>query len=87
MIGSTKLLEDVERAEILLALLNVHERRNDEQGCLRAIAGIHSVFPIEKLVRLLPPGQGTAVARVGVQRALRESEPDFSKRFHAGIER
>lgn len=89
MIGSTKLLEDVERAEILLALLNVHERRNEEQGCLRAIAGIHSVFPggVEKLARLLPPGQGIGIAREGVQRALREWEPDFLKRFHAGIER
>jgi len=89
MIASTKLLEDVERAEILLALLNVHERRTDEQGCLRAIAGIHSIFPggVQKLARLLPPGQGTALARIGVERALREPEPDFLKRFHAGIER
>lgn len=49
-----KQLDDAERAEILLALLRVHERRADEHGCLRAIAGIHSVFPggVEKLARL-----------------------------------
>jgi len=89
MIASTKLLEDVERAEILLALLNVHERRTDEQGCLRALAGIHSVFRggVEKLARLLPSGQATALARGGVQLALRDTEPDFLKKFHARIER
>lgn len=89
MIASTKLLEDVERAEILLALLNVHERRNDEHGCLRAIAGIHSAFPggVDKLARLLPTGQATALARVGVQNALRETESAFLERFHADIER
>lgn len=89
MIGSTKLLEDTERAEILFALANVHERRTDEQGCLRAIAGIHSVFPggVNKLARLLPAAQATAVARAGVQDALRVTEPDFLKTFHANIER
>lgn len=89
MIGSTKLLDDAERAEILLALLNVHERRTDEQGCLRAIAGIDSAFPggVAKLARLMPATESTTIARSGVQLALRERESDFLKRFHAGIER
>lgn len=88
MIGSTKLLQDDERAEILLALLNVHGRRTEEQGCLRAIAGIESVFRggVSRLARLVPSGLD-ALARGGVQTALRETEQEFLKRFHARIER
>ena len=89
VIGSSKLLDDAERAEILLALLRVHERRDGELGCLRAIAGIDSVFPggVEKLARLLPVGQGIALKRPPVRAALRVTEKDFLKQFHAGIER
>jgi hypothetical protein len=89
LIGSTKLLADDERAEILLALLRVHERRTDEHGCLRAIAGIDSVFPggVAKLARLLPAEQTSALQRAGVQLALRVAEKDFLKTFHAAVER
>jgi hypothetical protein len=89
VIGSSKLLDDAERAEILLALLRVHERRTDEHGCLRAIAGIHSVFPggVEKLAKLLPAGQGVAMQRPLVKNALRAPEKDFLKKFHATVER
>jgi hypothetical protein len=89
VIGGSKLLDDAERAEILLALLRVHERRTDEHGCLRAIAGIHSVVPggVEKLARLLPAGTNVAMQRLGVRAALRLAEKDFLKKFHAAIER
>lgn len=89
LIGSTKLLDDAERAEVLLALLRVHERRNDEHGCLRAIAGIHSAFEggVDKLARLLPAEQSAAVKRSAVRLALRTTEKDFLKTFHAGVER
>ena len=89
VIGSSKQLEDSERAEVLLALLRVHERRTDEHGCLRAIAGIHSVFPggVEKLARLLPAGQGVAMQRPVVKNALRTAEKDFLEKFHAGVVR
>jgi hypothetical protein len=88
-IGSTKLLDDQERAEILLALLRVHERRTDEEGCLRAIAGMDSVLDggVAKLARLLPAEQTSAMARAGVRQALRLSEKDFLKNFHAAVER
>lgn len=89
LIGSTKLLDDVERAEILLALLGVHERRTEEHGCVRAIAGMHSVLSggVEKLARLLPAEQRTAMQRGGVQLALRLSEPAFLRKFHASVVR
>jgi hypothetical protein len=89
VIGGTKLLDDAERAEILLALLRVHERRTDELGCLRAIAGIDSAFAggVEKLARLLPAGQGVAMKTVGVRQALRVTEREFLKKFHSSVKR
>lgn len=89
VIGSTKLVDDAERAEILLALLRVHERRAEEHGCLRAIAGIHGVFPggVEKLARLLPAEQRVGMSLPGVKSALRTAEGDFLKKFHAAVVR
>lgn len=89
MIGSTKLLEDSERAEIVFALATVHEKRAEERGCLRAIAGVHSVFPggIDKLARLLPSEQVMPLRRPGVVRAIRQKEADFLASFHAEIVR
>ncbi len=89
MIGSTKLLEDQERAEVLLALARVHERGPEELGCLRAIAGIHAGYTggIDKLARLLPASDVMAVRRPTVQRAVREKEAEFLRRFHADVDR
>ncbi len=89
LIGSTKLLDDAERAEVLLALVTVHERSETEQGCLRAIAGIHAAYDggIEKLGRLWPDERRAALRRGGVQLALRLAEKDFLKRFHADVVR
>jgi hypothetical protein len=89
LIGSTKLLDDAERADILLALVRVHEFRNDERGCLRAIAGIHSVTEggVERLAKLWPADLRSRLLRGGVQEALRTSEKDFLKAFHANVKR
>jgi hypothetical protein len=86
-IGSTKRLDDGERAEILLALFRVHERRTTEHGCLRAIAGIHAVYPggVDNLAAHLRADQAQGVSRGGVRLALRQSEPSFLQKFHAGI--
>jgi hypothetical protein len=89
MIGSTKLLADDERAEILLALVRVHEIRAEERGCLRAIAGMNDGFRggVDKLVPLWPAGERSAIARGGVRQALRVSEASFLEKFHAGLAR
>lgn len=89
MLGSTSLLDDEERAEILLALVRVHELRNEERGCLRAIAGIDAASDrgVERLARLWPAHLRSSVLRGGVQLALRTSEKDFLKEFHADVER
>jgi hypothetical protein len=89
LIGSTKLLDDAERAEILLALVRVHELRAEEQGCLRAIAGMDAAISggVDKLARPWPAAQRSALARGGVKQALRLEEADFLEKFHAGIVR
>ena len=89
LIGTTKLLDDAERAEILLALANVHERRTDELGCLRAIAGLHSAYVggLEKLARHLPAQQRASVQRDGLRLALRVPEQEFLKTFHSNVTR
>lgn len=89
LLGRTPLLADAERAEILLALLRVHERREDEHGCLRAVAGLNSTFPggVDKLAKLLPAGSSVAMQRAGVRTALRLAEKDFLKKLHANVAR
>lgn len=89
LIGSTALLDDAERAEILLALVRVHERRTEEQGCLRAIAGIHSACSggVDKLAERWPTPERSSLARGGIKLALRLAERDFLAKFHAGVVR
>ena len=87
LIGSTKLLDDVERAEILQALVRVHELRTQEHGCLRAIAGIHSVRDVHKLAQLWPAKDRQRLSRGGIALALRLSEPSFLEKFHAAVTR
>lgn len=87
MIGSTKLLDDAERAEILFALVRVHELRNQELGCLRAIAGMNSVRDVKKLAQLWPAADRASINRGGIALALRQTEPAFLEKFHAGVTR
>jgi hypothetical protein len=87
LIGSTKLLDDGERAEILHALVRVHELRMEEHGCLRAIAGIHSVHDVMKLGQLWPAKERASLSRGGIALARRLSEPSFLEKFHARVTR
>jgi hypothetical protein len=89
LIGTTKLLAEPERAEILHALVRVHEIRKEELGCLRAIAGIHAAYDggVDKLARHGAPELRSAIKVGGIALALRLAEPDFLARFHAGLVR
>jgi hypothetical protein len=87
LIGSTKLLDDAERAEILFALVRVHELRTQEHGCLRAIAGMNAVCDLRKLALLWPAKDRASLSRGGIALALRLSEPAFLEKFHADVAR
>jgi hypothetical protein len=88
-IGKTALLDDDERAEVLLALLQMHARRTEERGCLRAIAGIDQSAPggLSRLTKLLPAREQSLALLGGVREALRQSEAAFLKAFHTGLKR
>jgi hypothetical protein len=87
MLGATELLEDDERAEILRALVRVHELRAEEQGCLRAIAGMNATCDggVEGLAKLWPAPQRSALLRGSLQLALRTREAEFLRAFHADV--
>ena len=87
MLGATELLDDEERAEILRALVRVHELRAEEQGCLRAIAGMNatSASGVEGLAKLWPSAQRSSLLRGSVQQALRTKESAFLREFHANV--
>lgn len=87
LLGSTKLLDDAERAEILFALVRVHELRKEENGCLRAIAGMSAVCDIKKLSLLWPANDRQSLSRGGIANAVRLAEPAFLESFHAQITR
>lgn len=89
MIGQSPHLEDVERAEILLALLRVNDRQTGELGCLRAIAGMNAVVPggVDALAKLLTIDERASMLRPGVRPALRLAEKDFLKQFHKEVRR
>jgi len=89
LVGSTKLLDDAERAEVLFALAKLHERSKTEHGCLRAIAGIDAGYEggVQKLARLGSPEDAAALKRGGVALALRLPESEFLRKLHADVVR
>lgn len=86
-IATSPYLDDGERAEILAALLLMHDRRAEEHGCLRAIAGLHSAFGggLDKLARLLTPSVRALTLRGPVRSALKVKEREFLRSFHAPL--
>jgi hypothetical protein len=87
LIGKTPLLDDDERAEVLLALLQMHARRTQEHGCLRAIAGMDQAVQggLSRLTRRLPAREQSLALLGGVREALRQSDTSFLNTFHAGL--
>jgi hypothetical protein len=87
MIGEAPSLSDPERAEVLLALLQMHARRTTEHGCLRAIAGMNQTVSggVARLAKLLPSVDQSMLRLGGVVTALHQKETAFLKSFHTGI--
>jgi hypothetical protein len=76
-------LEPSDRAEVLAALLEVHARDGAQEGCLRAIAGMHRATRggIELYVPDLPARMRKDALRGRVRDVLDVSEDHFAARI------
>jgi hypothetical protein len=77
--------EEREAAEVATALLELHVSSPDQQGCLRALAGMHRATRggIEALVHLLP----ARLRKEAVRGRVREAIDVTPEHFRARIER
>lgn len=77
------LLEDRDRAEVLAALLEVHARDDTQEGCLRAIAGMHRATRggIERYVPDLPARMRKDALRGRVRAELDVPPEQFAARI------
>jgi hypothetical protein len=82
-------LEDRDRAEIVAALLELHLSSPDQQGCLRALAGIHRATRggLEHHVGDLPARLRKDALRGKVREAIDTTEERFRARFERRLER
>ena len=83
MIATSERLEDRDRAEVLEALLDVHARDANQEGCLRAIAGLHRATRggIERYVPDLPARMRKDALRGKVRDALDITADHFAARI------
>ncbi len=82
-IARSEHLEDRDRAEVLAALLEIHGRDPDADGCLRAIAGLHRATRggIERFVPDLPARMRKDALRGKVRGALDVTVEHFNARI------
>ena len=87
-IATSELLEDTDRAEVLAALLEVHGRDANQEGCLRAISGLHRALRggIEKLVPDLPARMRKDAVRGKVRDVLDIDADRFAARMDKKVE-
>jgi len=82
-IATSTHLDDRDRAEVLAALLEIHARDPEQEGCLRAIAGMHRATRggIETFVPDLPARMRKDALRGRVREALDVSVEHFRARI------
>lgn len=82
-IAESELLENRDRSEVLEALLEIHARDPSQEGCLRAIAGIHRRLRggIEVLIPDLPARMRKGALRGKVRDALDIDPHHFATRI------
>jgi hypothetical protein len=91
-VASSADLSDVDRAEVLAALLEIHARDASQEGCLRAIAGLHRATRggIERFVPDLPARMRKDALRGRVRDALDVSAEAFAakmaKKYRSDLE-
>ena len=87
MVATSTHLEDRDRAEVLEALLDVHARDANQEGCLRAIAGLHRATRggIERYVPDLPARMRKDAMRGKVRDALDVTAAHFAARIERRV--
>jgi hypothetical protein len=87
MIATSPHLEDRDRAEVLEALLDVHARDANQEGCLRAMAGLHRATRggIELYVPDLPARMRKDALRGKVRDALDITAEHFAARIERRV--
>jgi hypothetical protein len=82
-------IEDRDRAEIVAALLSIHLSSLDQQGCLRALAGIHRATRggLEHYVADLPARLRKDALRGKVREAIDTPEERFRARMESRLAR
>jgi len=87
-VATSPLLEPRDRAEVVTALLEIHASSPDQQGCLRALAGIHRATRggLELFVPDLPARLRKDALRGKVREALDVTASHFEARFEKRLE-
>jgi hypothetical protein len=82
-IAKSAALEEKERAEIVAALLELHESRLEQRGCLRALAAIHDNTPrgLQAFDHLLPARTRKLVSSGPLRDALKTPREVFEARM------
>jgi len=81
-------LEERDRAEVVAALLEIHASSPEQQGCLRALAGIHRATRggLELFVPDLPARLRKDAVRGKVREALDVTAPHFEARMEKRLD-
>jgi hypothetical protein len=93
LIGGTPLLDDAERGEVVTALIELHQWSPQQEGCLRALAGIHRVTRggLPSYLRALPARLRKEAVRGRIRDAIDVRADHFEtrveKRFRAVLAR
>jgi hypothetical protein len=82
-IATSSSLDEKERAEIVAALLSIHESRPEQRGCLRALSAIHAKTPrgLNALEHLLPARLRKLISSGPLRDALKTPREVFEARM------
>jgi hypothetical protein len=91
-VARTELLDDAERADVIAALIELHLSSPRQEGCLRALAGIHQAtrgglgWFLSALPARLRKEAGRGRIRDSIDVRAEVFEARFEKRFRARLE-
>jgi hypothetical protein len=82
-LGSSPHLDDGDRAEVVAALIDLHLRSPEQQGCLRALAGLHRATRggLSHHATALPARTRKEIARGRIRAALDVTREQFDARM------